>query len=71
MKAQNKSKGIPLDDIRLERFKDPKRATYAVKLALEEFEEDNNVDALLDTLRLVAKAQGLSASMVDTPVSTF
>ncbi|MEY4483545.1 MAG: hypothetical protein RL693_997, partial [Verrucomicrobiota bacterium] len=45
MKSQSKikSKGIPLDDIRLERFKDPKRANYAVKLALEEFENDNDV----------------------------
>jgi probable addiction module antidote protein len=58
MKTEHKSKGIPLDDIRTERFKDAKRASYAVKLALEAFEKDNDVDALLDTLRLAAKAQG-------------
>lgn len=63
MKTQSKSKGIPLDDIRLERFKDPQRANYAVKLALEEFENDNDVDSLLDTLRLVAQAQGGIASL--------
>jgi len=63
MKTHNKSKGIPLDEIRLEHFKDPKRANYAVKLALEEFEKDNDVNALLDTLRLAAQAQGGIASL--------
>ena len=63
MKTQNNSKGIPLDEIRLERFKDHKRANYAVKLALAEFEKDNHVDALLDTLRLVDQAQGGIASL--------
>ncbi len=63
MNTQIKSKGIPLSEIRLERFKDPKRANYPVKLALEEFEKDNDVDALLDTLRLVAQAQGGMASL--------
>jgi probable addiction module antidote protein len=58
MKRQPQSGGIPLDAIRVERLKDPKRANYAVKLALREFEKDNDVDALLDTLRLVAQAQG-------------
>lgn len=63
MKTDRKSKAIPLDQIRLERFKDPKKANYAVKLALEEFEKDNDVDALLDTLRLAAQAQGGIASL--------
>lgn len=58
MRIQPKSQGIPLDDIRLERLKDPKRSGFALRLALKEFEEDGDVDALLDTLRLVAKAQG-------------
>jgi probable addiction module antidote protein len=58
MKNTAKSTGIPLDQIRLEHFKDPKRAKFAMKLALKEFEEDNNVDVLLDTLRLIAQAQG-------------
>jgi len=49
---------ISLDEIRLEGFKDPKRAKFAVKLALEAFETDKDVDALLDTLRLIAQAQG-------------
>ncbi|MBL9144942.1 MAG: hypothetical protein JNM99_14775 [Verrucomicrobiaceae bacterium] len=57
-KTHNKSNGISLDAIRLEGFKDPKRADYAMKLALKEFETDNDVDALLDTLRLVAQAHG-------------
>ena len=63
MKTHTKSHGIPLDEVRLERFKAPKRAKHAVKLALEEFEKDNDVDALLDTLRVVAQAQGGIASL--------
>ena len=58
MKKNIKSTGLPLDEIRLERLKDPKRARFATKLALQEFEKDNNVAVLLDTLRLVAQAQG-------------
>jgi probable addiction module antidote protein len=58
MKKNIKSTGIPLDEIRLERLKDPKWAKFATKLALQEFENDNDVAALLDTLRLVAQAQG-------------
>jgi probable addiction module antidote protein len=65
-----KSKGIPLKTIRLESLKDPKQADFAVEVALEEFEQDNNMDALLDTLRLVAQAQGgLSALARKTSVS--
>ena len=58
MKKNTKSTGVSLDQIRLERLKDPKRADFATKLALQEFEKDNDVAALLDTLRLVAQAQG-------------
>lgn len=58
MKASKKSSTIALDDVRLEYLRDPKHASYAVKLALEEFDQDNDVDMLLDTLRLVAQAQG-------------
>lgn len=36
MKTTAKSKGIPLDEIRLEQLKDPKRARFAMKLALKE-----------------------------------
>lgn len=63
MKAVKKSSGIPLDEVRLKYLRDPKQANYAMKLALEEFEEDNDVDMLLDTLRLVAQAQGGLASL--------
>ena len=38
MKKNTKSTGIPLDQIRLERLKDPKRANFATKVALQEFE---------------------------------
>ncbi len=58
MKHTGKSSGIPLDEIRLEHLKEPKRADFALKVALKEFEEDGDVNALLDTLRLVARAQG-------------
>lgn len=34
-----------------------------MKLALQEFEEDNDVDALLHTLRLSAQAQGGLAAL--------
>ena len=62
-KTRPKSKGIPLDEIRVERMKDAKRAKLATEVALEEFEKDNDVDALLDTLRLVAQAQGGLAAL--------
>lgn len=58
MKKTAKSKGVNLDEIRLVRLRDPRRARFAVKLALQEFEKDNDVGALLDTLRLAAQAQG-------------
>ena len=57
-RKQSKSGAIPLDEIRLKYLKDPKEAAIAQKLALEEFEQDGDVNALLDTLRLVARAQG-------------
>lgn len=63
MKAPKKSSTISLDEVRLKQLSDPKRANYAIKLALEEFEQDNDVDMLLDTLRLVAQAQGGLASL--------
>jgi probable addiction module antidote protein len=70
MKKSIKSTGIPLDQILLERLKDPKRAEFATKLALREFEKDNDVTALLGTLRLVAQAQGGLAGLArKTPIS--
>ncbi|HWL52801.1 MAG TPA: hypothetical protein VNQ90_10215 [Chthoniobacteraceae bacterium] len=53
-----KSGGIPLDDIRTTLLKEPRRADFALKLALKEFENDGDIDSLLDTLRLLAQAQG-------------
>ncbi len=70
MKALKKSSTITLDEVRLEYLRDPKHANYAMKLALEEFEQDNDVDRLLDTLRLAAQAQGgLAALARKTQVS--
>ena len=63
MKALKKSSTITLDEVRLKFLRDHKQAGYTMKLALEEFEQDNDVDMLLDTLRLVAQAQGGLASL--------
>jgi len=70
MKHTGKSGGIPLDELRLRILKDPKRADFTLKLALKEFEKDGDVNALLDTLRLVAQAQGGLAKLArDTTIS--
>ena len=70
MKQTGKSGGIPLDEIRLRFLKDPKRADFTLKLALKEFEKDGDVDVLLDTLRLVAQAQGGIAKLArETTIS--
>ncbi len=58
MSKTTKPTTIPLREISLSIYQDRKAARFAIKLALEEFEKDNDVEALLDTLRLVAKAQG-------------
>ena len=63
MKKANKRMAIPLDEIVMDRFRDPKRAKLAVKLALQEYEKDNDVAILLDTLRLAARAQGGLSSL--------
>ena len=70
MKPTGKSGGIPHDEIRIHYLKDPKQADFALKLALKEFEKDGDVDALLDTLRLVAQAQGGLAKLArETAIS--
>ena len=58
MKQTGKSGGIPFEEIRLCFLKDPKRAEFTLKLAVKEFEKDGGMNVLLDTLRLVAEAQG-------------
>jgi probable addiction module antidote protein len=70
MKRTGKSGGIPHDEIRLHFLKDPKQARFALKLALREFEADGDVNALLDTLRLVAQTQGGLAKLArETAIS--
>lgn len=59
----DRSGGIPLDEIRLDRLKEPKRADFAMKLALKDFEQDGDVDSLLETLSLVARTQGGIAAL--------
>jgi len=58
MNKTRKSYGVPLEEILVRRWKDPKHARIAVEIAVEEFEKDNNLAALLNILRLVAQAQG-------------
>ncbi len=58
MTKRTKSYGVAIEKIHLEFLKDRKNAKAAIEVAVEEFEKDNDVEALLDTLRLVAKAQG-------------
>lgn len=70
MKRTGKSGGIPLDEIRLRYMKDPKEAKFSLELALSEFEKDGQIEPLLDTLRLLAQAQGGLAKLArDTDIS--
>jgi probable addiction module antidote protein len=58
MTKRTKSFGVPVEKIHLEFLRDRESARLAIEVAIEEFQKDNDVEALLDTLRLVAKAQG-------------
>ena len=58
MTKKRKSYGVPLEQIRIDWLRDAKRAKIALEVALEEFDKDDDVEALLNTVRLVAKAQG-------------
>jgi probable addiction module antidote protein len=59
MKNKNeKSYLMSWEDFRLQELSDPKKAKTAIKIALELFEEDNDIDSLLETFRIIAKAQG-------------
>ena len=58
MKKSGRSGAISWDEYRRRHLEDPKRAKIAIEVALEEFEKDNELEFLLDTLRLVAHAQG-------------
>ncbi len=70
MKPTGKSGGIPHDEIRIHYLKDPKQVDFALNFALKEFEKDGDVNALLDTLRLVAQAQGGLAKLArETAIS--
>ena len=58
MTKRTKSFGVPVEKIHLKFLRDRESANLAIEVAIEEFQKDNDVEALLDTLRLVAKAQG-------------
>ena len=58
MTKRAKSYGVPIEKIHLEFLKDRESAKMAIEIAVEEFEKDNNIGALLNTVRLVAQAQG-------------
>jgi probable addiction module antidote protein len=55
---KTKSYTVPLEEILLKQWKNPKEARIAVEVAVEEFEKDNDLAALLNILRIVAQAQG-------------
>ncbi len=70
MKRTGKSSTILHDEIRLRYMKDPKEAKFSLKLALQEFEKDGQIEPLLDTLRLLAQAQGGLAKLArETTIS--
>ncbi len=70
MKQTGKSGGILHDEIRIHFLKEPKQADFALKLALRDFETDGDVNALLDTLRLIAQSQGGLAKLArETAIS--
>jgi probable addiction module antidote protein len=58
MTKRTKGFGVPVEKIHLEFLRDRESARLAIEVAIEEFQKDNDVEALLDTLRLVAKARG-------------
>ena len=58
MTKKTKNYGVPLEKLHVGFLKDPKHSKIAMDVAVEEFEKDNDVEALLNTVRLVAKAQG-------------
>ncbi len=58
MKRTDKSGTISWDVYRRKQLENSEQAKVAIEVALEEFEKDNDVEALLNTLRLVAQAQG-------------
>jgi len=58
MPKKTKSYGVPLEKIHVDFLKKPKHSKIAMDVAVEEFEKDKDVEALLNTVRLVAKAQG-------------
>ncbi len=55
--TKQKSTGVSLRKIRLEMLKSRTESDCARAVELEEFEEDDDLDSLLNTLRLIAEAQ--------------
>ncbi len=62
MKSINLNKGkytlVSFEDLRIKELTEPRKAKIALKIALEEYEKDGDLLALLDFFRQLAKAQG-------------
>ncbi|MDX1949179.1 MAG: hypothetical protein SFT90_01610 [Rickettsiales bacterium] len=62
MKNINLNKGkytlVSFEELRIKELTDTKKAKLALKIALEEYEQDGDLLALLDFFRQLAKAQG-------------
>lgn len=59
-----------LDEYLIESLKDAKEAKHFLNAALDEFQEDNNMEALSNALELLIKAQGsISQLSKDTNIS--
>ena len=58
MVKKTKREFPPFKDYLLEQLKDPKDAQIYLDVAMEEYEQDGNMEAFLLALRNVAKAQG-------------
>ena len=52
-------------DYVIERLQDPKEIEAYLKIALEEYEKDNNTEAFLLALRTVVKAKGGISELAD------
>jgi len=54
----NKTKFRKLDDYLTESLKDPKEAQAFLNAALEELQEDNNIEAFSNALNILIRSQG-------------
>ncbi len=60
-----KKKARTFDEWRLDQLKDPKSSRMYIEIALEEYEEDQDKEALFVALRNVTEAQGGISQLAD------